>query len=464
MHKAAGIVVALAAVALLSAAGCSREDAGPPPADGPNVLLIAVDTLRADKLGCYGSTLGATPRIDALAEESVRFEKAYSHAPWTLPSFASLFTSQTPAEHGAGGQVPMFRMLEDSAHTIAECFQERGYTTASVINVVFLTQSLGMTQGFQNVDDEAYQTNVEVRDATKTTDAAVAWLRKPRKRPFFLFVHYFDPHLVYNPPAEFRQRFAAPPDQDNANWVFGTRQQIGAYRAGALKFNEATIRRAEKLYNGEVAYADHEIGRLLDALGEMKLTDSTVIVFTADHGEEFLDHGGFEHGHTLYDELVHVPLMIRYPERLEPGVVSYPVGHADVAPTLCALVGIKPYAEFTGRDLFNLGGGDPNEHPIYMEGNFWGAAHRGWLHNGYKLIVEPGGLKLYNLNEDPGETRNLSIAERDRATEMLRDMNLAREAMLARTQGEAAAAQLTPAEWDRLRSLGYVGSAPTSQP
>lgn len=438
----------------------------PSPATGPaavppqpklNVLLIVVDTLRADRLGCYGSDLGATPNIDALAAESVRFEHAYAHAPWTLPSFASLLTSLPPPRHGAGGQLGQFRPMAGAVRTVAECFTAAGYATCGVVNVDFLSNVFGVTRGFTELDFEAYGNNSQVRNATRTTDAALKWLGTSGKRPFFLMVHYFDPHLVYDPPAKYRKEFAAPEDQNDTSWVFGTLEQVIAYRQGKISFDAPTISRAEKLYNGEVAYTDHEVGRLLDGLAQMRLTDSTIVVFTSDHGEEFLDHGGFEHGHSLYNELMHVPLCIRAPGGPQPDVIGTAVGLMDVAPTLCALTDVTADPAFAGRNLLKLiDGTEPAARPIVMEGNFWGPPFRGWLCDGYKLIDGPRGISLFNVQADPGEKTPLNQAEPDRLQRMFEDLRLAFREMAALAPGQTAPVQLSPAELERLRSLGYI--------
>lgn len=454
----ARVVIAVVALVVLGAAhGCTREDQ---PADNgrPNVLLIAVDTLRVDKLGCYGSELGATPNIDALAAEGVRFEKAYAHAPWTLPAFASLMTSLNPPQHGAGGWLGQFHALAPAHRTLAECFRDHDYTTAEIVNVEFLSEQFGMTQGFEHVDYEAHPDNVQVRSATDTTDAALEWLQRRRSRPFFLFVHYFDPHLVYAPPLEFRKRFAHRLDRDNSNWVFGTRQQIIAIRRGQMSIGRATIERAEKLYDGEVAYTDQQVGRLLDGLTELQLNELTIVVFTADHGEEFMDHGGFEHGHTLYDELVRVPLIIRFPARLQPDEISTTVRHIDVGPTLCELAGVQPEPAFAGRNLLDvLSGTDsaPAPTPVLIDGNFWGPPHRGWLNGGFKLIVSKKSTQLFELRRDPGEQTDLSATRPSLVQQMLSDMDLARAAGGIEV-GEAPPVHLSPKERERLRALGYL--------
>lgn len=451
------LLVAFGALVVIRTAFRSGSHGRSPSAARPNVLLIVADTLRADRLGCHGSTLGATPQLDAFATESVRFARAYAHAPWTLPAFASLFTSLSPPQHGAGGRLGEFRGLRPDVRAVAEVFHDAGYATAEITNIDFLAERFGMTQGFQHVDFVPTD-NVEGRRAAQTTDAALRWLRAARTQPFFLFVHYFDPHLTYDPPVDYRQRFAAPEDQGDTHWLFGTVPQMIAYRQGKLTIDAPTIRRAEKLYNGEVAYTDAEVGRLIAALRDMQLADSTIIVFTADHGEEFLDHGGFEHGHTLYEELVHVPLLIRYPAHLKPGVAESVVRHIDVAPTLCALAGIQPDPTFAGQDLLDVVGIDPPvDRPVLFEGNFWGPPYRGWLHDAYKLIVDPHqNVALFSMHDDPGETTDLSGTAAERLRTAQADLELAMKELHAPDAGGGVPLQLTPEETRRLRSLGYL--------
>jgi arylsulfatase A-like enzyme len=445
-----GVLAAL----LLSAAGCGG---GEPPLDTrPNVLLIAVDTLRADKLGCYGSELGATPRLDALAADSVVFEQAYAHSPWTLPSFASLFTSLYPPQHGAGGYLQHFTKLGEEQLTLAELYRDAGYETAAVVNVDFLTRSFGTTQGFEHVDFEVYPDNVRVRPADRTTDAALAWLRGPRTRPFLLLVHYFDPHTIYAPPAGYRERFAAPADREPGGWTFGTRAQIVAERNGRVTFDEATIRRAERLYNGEVAHTDHEVGRLLDGLREAGLAEDTIVLFTADHGEEFWDHGGFEHGHTMYEELLHVPLLISWPGSLAPGAVPATVGHVDVAPTLCDLSGVVPDPGFAGRSLapYFANPAEPGR-PMLHVGNFWGPPMVAWRQGTHKLIVYPDQrVELYDVTSDPEERSDLAGSDPRRVDSMREDLDLAWRSMEEPVLDDTL--RLTPEQEERLRSLGYL--------
>ncbi len=452
------VLIACCTLSALLPASCSKKPLAKPAEQPRNIVLIIIDTLRVDKLGCYGGELGATPRIDQLADTGVRFERAYSHAPWTLPACASILTSLYPPQHGAGGSYPRFFKLPDSVRTLAECFRDAGFATAAIINVEWLTESLGMTQGFDDVDFEIYPNNLQVRSAEKTTDAALAWLKSSQRRTFFLMVHYFDPHLMYAPPPAYRRRFAAPEDRNDTSRVFGTAQDILEYRQGLIEFDDATIRRAERLYDGEVAYTDHEVGRLLDGLEQLGIADSTIVVLTSDHGEEFLDHGGFEHGHTLYEELVRIPLIIRTGKKAAGRTVASVVGHVDLAPTLCELARVEPDPTFTGKSLVGLLNGESDEdHPIIFEGNFWGRPLRGWLRGGYKLILQPDGpTELFNLVADPRETSNLRNFDPQRLKRMIADLDLAYKGMMTHMRDNDSPAELTPDELRRLEALGYT--------
>lgn len=401
---------------------------GSAPEGPPNVLLVVVDTLRADRLGCHGSRAELTPSIDALAEEGVVFLNAQAHAPWTLASFASIFTSKLPTEHGAGGQIGSFRTLSEDHLTLAEWLTDEGYETGCVTNVPFLSDDFGTLQGFSHRDVAIHHSNVEMRDATESTDAALAWLddREQADAPWMLFLHYFDPHAVYAPPAEYRRKHAAEEDRNGA-WTFGTRSQMMALRRGELVLSENVVRRAEKLYDGEVAYTDHEFGRLIDTLRERGELDNTIVVLTADHGEEFLEHGGFEHGHSLYEELTHVPWVLWFPDRVEPARIEAPVSHLDLAPTLGGLLEFGIPAPFRGRDLIpQLRDGQVEARPILTEDTLWGPRLESWRNEGHKLIraaeptpgsvppVAPGGRprpELFDLASDPGESHDLAASK-----------------------------------------------------
>ncbi len=434
-----------------------------------NVLLVVVDTLRADRLGCQGNDSGLTPALDSAAAGGVRFSSTSAHSPWTLPSVASLLTSRHPSSHRAGEKLGPFRFstLPDEVPTLQEQFAGAGYNTAAVINVDFLSQAFGMTRGFDDVDFAASASNSGTRIAAPTTDAALQRLEQLSGAPFFLLVHYFDPHLEYDPPAEFRQRHARPKDQSSSDHLFGSKAEMAVLRQGRVRLSEAMLGRLEALYDGEVAYTDREVGRLLDHLTSLGLDSTTLVVITADHGEEFGDHQGFEHGHTLYQELLHVPLILRLPGRLPRGhVVESTVRLIDLAPTILELTGLPPLEEgFAGKSLVPLiEGGEQGDRPVFAEGNFWGADLYSWRAESFKLILRPGEGKdptaraeLYDLRQDPGEQHNMAGTSIDRREQLLADLNWVREQLSeGATDPVPQAVDLDPEQVRRLRLLGYL--------
>jgi arylsulfatase A-like enzyme len=434
-----------------------------------NVLLVVVDTLRADRLGCQGSDSGLTPALDEAAAGGVRFSNTSAHSPWTLPSMASLLTSRHPSGHRAGKKLGPFRFstLPGEVPTLQERFAGAGYETAAVINVDFLSDAFGMTRGFDLVDFASSESNSGTRIAADTTDAALHRLRQLNGGPFFLLVHYFDPHLEYDPPAEFRRLHARPQDRAGAGHLFGSKVEMAALRQGRARLAPLMLERLEALYDGEVAYTDREVGRLLDRLAGLGLDSSTLVVITADHGEEFGDHQGFEHGHTLYQELLHVPLILRLPGRLpEARVVDSTVRLIDLAPTILELAGLPPQVEgFAGKSLVPLiEGREQGDRPVFAEGNFWGADLYSWHSDSFKLILRPGAgqgqparTELFDLRQDPGERQNLAGQVPGRDDRLLADLQWVREQS---GRGDHAsspgAVDLDPQQVRRLRLLGYL--------
>ncbi|MBI5362517.1 MAG: sulfatase [Planctomycetes bacterium] len=455
---ALGIAVALTVFALVR----SRSRTATP--EAPNVLVIAIDTLRADRLGCLGNERGLTPALDRLAGEGVSFRRAFAHAPWTLPSFASIFTSQTPEEHGAGGKLGEFRALAPEHTTLAERFAESGWKTGAIVNVDFLGRAFGLMQGFDVVDERFSNDNDHLRDAHATTDAALAWIEKERANAFFLLVHYFDPHARYAPPKEFRERFADPRDQHSDAFEFGTRDQVVLWRSGRIHPTQDDFRRAEQLYDGEVAYTDAEVGRLIDGLAAAGLDANTLVVVVADHGEEFLDHGDWEHGHSLHDELLHVPMLLRQKGRIAARVVEGPVGTIDLAPTVCGLAGVPPSPDFRGRDLSPaLAGSALSPHSLCAFGNFWGAPHASLRTAEWKLIERPGGgaggstvSELYRWTEDAREKVDRAASEPAARARLAEDLALLRKVFVGRAR-QGPRVRMSPEQRERLKNNGYVG-------
>jgi len=440
---------------LLLGCGCSQ-----PPAR-PNLLFIAVDTLRADR----AADPRLMPRVARLAREGVVFEQAFAHAPWTLPSFASMFSGQLPPQHGAGGVANQYFGLRAETVTLAEQLRDAGWSTAAIVNVDFLGPDFGVCQGFEHLDAQFALSNRSLRDARGTTDAARAWLDQHADSPFAMFVHYFDPHAEYAPPEPFRSQHADPRDCGPGAPPIGTREQIVAWKSGRERLTPELAERAARLYDGEIAYTDSEIGRLLDDLGERGLLENTLVVFTSDHGEEFLEHGGFEHGHTLYDELLHVPLLLHWPARLKPERRSNAVGHVRLARTLCELLGAEPAAAFAAPGLLENSTGGENPALLHAYGNFWGAPWEAQRDQSRKWIAIPQkGLgareELYDYRADPREQRNLLPGGADSAEPLRRAQRELHERAAREQWRPGPPARLAPETLKRLQNTGYAGEEP----
>jgi len=331
----------MAIVLACLAVTCSEE------APQINLVLIGVDTLRPDHLGCYGYGRSTSPNIDRLAEGGVLFENVISPCPWTLPSFATIFTSLYPSQHGAMGSRTAMR---GGFPTLASLLMENGYATGAIINAPYLKGKFHMDRGF----DFYYMTPPEGRDAGGTTEDALRWIDDNSTGPFFMFAHYFDPHIPYAPPAPYDSIFDAGYTGKvrkpyNPKWLPRARLH-GLELVTNLK--QADKDHIEALYDGEVAFTDASIGALIDGLEARGLTQNTLIVFLSDHGEEFFEHGGFEHGHSLFGELLRAPFILSMPGRVPEGRrVPEQVRLVDVLPTLLDLLGMESEDHFEGRSL-----------------------------------------------------------------------------------------------------------------
>jgi arylsulfatase A-like enzyme len=399
----------LAALAVL-AAGCRRA---PAPA---NLVLVTVDTLRADHTTPYGYDRETTPVLARLAREGVRVDQAYAPMATTGPSHAALLTSRYPLSLGylRNGQ-----RLDEAHLTLAERLHAAGYRTSAFVSSFVLDRRLGFAQGFGTYDCrfereratatmERWEGHIVPagfdRRANETTDAALAWLaRRGKDRPFFLWVHYFDPHHPYAPPAPYDRRFAPPPA------------------------DTGLPRRAVALYDGEIAFTDHQLGRLLGAIDAEGPAARTLVVVTADHGEGLMQHGHMGHGLHLYEEAVRVPLVFRWPGSLPAGtVLPGPVEHVDLVPTVLDLLGVPRGGEgIEGQSLAaalrgqaGTAGRDPRR-AVFLERRLYDTGVVSGFHvKGEKFAVRAGPWKyieapeeqtreLYDLRSDPGETRDL---------------------------------------------------------
>jgi choline-sulfatase len=408
-------------------------------AQRPNVLLITVDTLRWDHVGAYGAAGVATPALDGLAARGVRFETAIMHVPLTAPSHASILTGLIPVRHGVRDNGAF--VLPASLPTLATLFRDAGYATAGFISGFPLDRRFGFAKGFDAYDDRlprgraARGAGATERRADDTTARAIAWLdghasprdRTPNRRPWFVWVHYFDPHAAYEPPAEYLQRF---PDRP---------------------------------YDGEIAFVDAQIARLLGHIGERARLDQTITLVTADHGESLGEHGEETHGVFIYDSTLRVPWIVAGPGVPSGRVTPVLARGIDVLPTLLDLAGVATPAGVDGRSLRAAVDGRPmQDEPAYIESllasrNFGWAALSGVRDTQWKYIDAPS-RELYDLTRDREESINRFAEQAQRASEMARELAAARE-----RSAPAADAPVAAETRARLRALGYIGPASSSQ-
>ena len=401
-----------------------------------NVLLVSFDTTRADHLSCYGYGQPTTPAIDRLAAQGVRFSRVYTPTPITLSAHTSLFTGAYPTVHGVRSN-GMFR-LSRGFGTLADRFHEAGYRTAGFVGAFVLDRRYGLAQGFDTWSDDMItggrRTGVllqrELRAET-VTGRAVEWLRENHAQPFFLFVHYFDPHRPFEAPEPWPERFADP-------------------------------------YAAEIAYADSQLSRLLASLDSLGLAGRTVVAVVADHGEGLGEHGEETHATFIYNSTVHVPLVLRVPGRadLSGKVSDREASLVDVAPTLAALCGIKPPEHSQGFPLIQpaWAAEQPGDRPVYLECYYPYYSH-GWsplegvVREGKKYIRAPEP-ELYDLARDPGELDNLAENDSAAADFLAGVLNRlkAQAGSLSQSVPSAPSASPSPEEATSLRSLGYVAS------
>ncbi len=461
-RRASRAATAIALFLVLLGAGCTGSSGRK-----PNIILISVDTLRPDHLGCYGYDRPTSPAIDALASRGVRFENVFSPASWTIPAHMSIMTSEYPHVHGVDAPD---RKLDPQAATLAGALSKEGYRTAAFITWFYLSWRLGFDIGFDEYNEylpKKRDTSLNVR-ADVPVDRAVEWIdRNGDDAPFFLFLHLFDPHVDYDPPSPYDTLFGASYDGDFDGSYESIRPYIKGLRDTTATIAPADRRRAIDLYDGEIRYVDDQVGRLVDALAKRRLDEKTILVFTADHGEEFAEHGSMEgHGWTLYDEVIRVPLIIARPGA-DPAVVSHVASLVDVAPTILDLAGVPLPETFEGRALFETeegGGGDTVVFGEIRRFNFrWYARSATW-----KLILTSGpeknvkgvpvkrGVELYDVASNPGETVNLFSPESPAGEDLL--MKLYDFARRGNWAGAPVGGNATfsEEEKEKLRAAGYV--------
>jgi arylsulfatase A-like enzyme len=427
----------------------------------PNVVLITIDTLRADHLGVYGYDPEISPNIDGLARRGVVFDQAISQAPWTSPSVSSFITSLHPTEVGVcrQGIVAADQHVDRMRVTLAEVFQEAGYRTQAYADNPIIAPENRYDQGFDgfvgprptfSFDLSALHSRTligllcqvpaicEVFDwghsqlfdpvlgwdsDSLITDYGVRFLRLHKDERFFLWLYYVGPHAYYNPPKPFRPL----PSEITPEREWYLRITANELRLGKELFRQVDRQAMISLYDGEIAYTDALVGEVLGELDRLGLTDRTVVVLNADHGEEFADHEGYGHGHTLYDELVRIPFIVSGPGIEAAGQrVETQVRLLDLVPTVCEIAGAPVPEEARGRSLLPLlRGNEMDELPAFSEAMLWTPFQKKAIrHHGYKLIydVERETVELYNVSADPHEQLNLAGQEPEIVETMLADL------------------------------------------
>jgi arylsulfatase A-like enzyme/tetratricopeptide (TPR) repeat protein len=394
--------------------------------EGLNVLLITLDTTRADRLGCYGYAEARTPHLDDLARGGVLFADAYCPVPMTLPSHASIFTGLYPFHHGVHNNGTY--VLGPDPATLAEALKGRGYETAAFTASFSVDSRFGLDRGF-DVYDDTFDEDSPVkaansqRRAEEVTAAFASWFERRSGDRFFAWVHFFDPHLPYDPPPPYREEFADRP------------------------------------YDGEIAYMDHYVGQVIDLLRAKGLLDRTLIVAAGDHGEALGENGEYGHGVFIYEPTVRVPLIFWAGGRLPAGrVVESRARLVDIMPTVLDLLGAPAVERIDGTSLVSRirrPGGKPLD--AYLE-TFYPRESRGWseltgLVSGSWKYIQAPRPELYDLGGDSGETRDLAAAEPRKAAEMKGRLEAAIRSAMVTTDGKRT---LTAEEQERLRALGYV--------
>jgi choline-sulfatase len=399
----------------------------------PSVILITIDTLRADHVGCYGAQNIKTPTLDALARDGVVFERAISQVPLTWPSHAVILTGTYPFQNGVQdftGQplAPQFR-------SVAQAFKQAGYATGAVVSAFVLDRSWGLGRGFDFYDDAFSAETFEKKDiglvdrrAEDSVAHAIAWLKKTQRRPFFLWLHLYDPHSPYDPPEPYRSEYRG------------------------------------RLYDGEIAYADHELGKLVAWLKENRVYDSSLVVALSDHGESLGEHGEDEHGFFIYNATVHVPLIVKAPAgggiRLHSSRRSEPVETTAVAATLLQLSGVKDPIEKQLQSPSVFAATADWRDSAYSE-TFYPFSSFGWsplhaLETGRFHYIESPKPELYDLASDPGETHSV-LTEQPSIVAVLKEKTQQLLAHNPFASHGPAAGDLTPDAQEKLRALGYFG-------
>lgn len=436
--------------ALLALLALLLPACAPPEPPRPNLLLISLDTLRADHLGCYGYARDTTPSLDRRAAGGSLFEQAMSTSSWTVPAHASLLTGLYPRSHGAIGPGGTLRK---TTPTLARLLGEGGYATAAIVNVSSVQR---LAVGFDTVDRVPH---TGAGTADQVVRKALTWLDELEGGSlFFLFLHFSDVHSDYAPRPAYRRLFDEPYD----GIADGRGSQLADVRRGRIQLSPDDARHLVNLYDAGIRQLDADLDRLFRELARRGRLENTVTLVTSDHGEEFLEHGGVLHGHTLHQELVRVPLLLWGPGIPSGLRVREPVSLVDVFPTLAAMAKVPVPEGLEGVDLRRFLEASPSPtsvRALFAETDSWygqppGASWRSIRLGSHSFHRDPstGGAALYDLREDPLEQRDVSREDPDRLEE-LRELL---DRFIETGSAPPAVGVLSEMEKQELRELGYI--------
>lgn len=459
------------------------------PGSRPNILLVLIDTLRADHLGTYGYSRPTSPNIDAFAKESVLFEQAFSQSSWTKPAMASLLTGHFPSMHQTNLEQ---QKLPESETIVTQLLRDQGYQTAVLSGNPWITPDYGFGRGvdhFYSIYDERFarvtlfmnalkrlskqmgsrnwvynrvkllvqgELSTTARDEVLTTEAS-RWLDANHERPFYMHVHYMSPHHPYDPPPPFDKWV---PDKSAKPMTYYPKKSYFPFDEGQA-ISDAQREDMIARYDGDILFADTVFQKLVDKLKALGILDDTIIVVMADHGEEFYEHKNWGHGQGLYNELIHIPLIIRYPKAFQPGRIKTPVMSVDVVPTMLEMASAPPKATAAGKSLVPLAKGEtvPRNPQAFSELIYRFGATRSVVDDKYKLIHkqqdERVATEMYDLATDYPEQKNLAQQDTAEAgklqTQMADTLKWADE-----HKATAAEAKIDDEMGKRLKALGYL--------
>lgn len=428
------------------------------------VIVIAVDTLRVDHVSAFGYKRPTTPNLARMmAKEGIGFEAAHSQASWTLPSTVSLMTSLRPYAHGVEDRE---QTLHPDVPTVAGAFSKSKWISAAFVTHIYVSSMFGINSGF----DEFYELSIDWKfregkqlRAEELNQNVFPWLAANQEKPFFLYLHYFDPHWDYDPPPPFDTKFTDP-DYDgpaSGSWKF-----IHKFVPKSKLMAKADLEHVKALYDGEIAYTDHHLGRLFKHLKKLKMWDDTLLVILSDHGEELQDHRSMHHIRTLYEEVLRVPLIVKPPGG-RPATwqkrVKARVSTLDVAPTVLDLAGIDIPKTFQGRSLLPLLNYDGPDRPVFARTMRHKSDSMALIGDDKKLIMPFGRKKnardeLYDLEKDPKEKRSVAVDYPATTHKLKKEIN-ALTAVGVRELGLPGAgkdADLSDDQKALLKSLGYM--------